>query len=295
MTRLIVALALALRFVQTVHRQSALRMKCRPVLLLSSLALFSSFNPSGSDAAPSTLPVNRPITSAITAHGVRLSLSLPRSTYPHNALVRVRLTLTNLSRHTIYVGSTAAPACAWYGPGVQVLGSSGQVLYPPATEWLLASCGPPILSRPLEPGRALRRTTFAILWGTAIRGVATLSTATLRKAVTIESPLLYPHMIDEAAPSLTLKRQPGLQLTVAPAVPEQHGVFSFVFGVWCPGPNPPSLEGGHATGVSRWQRAPTLLGRPFHLEAQCANPVRWVFAGGWLNHPVAAVDYRGSG
>jgi hypothetical protein len=270
-------------------------MKLRPALLLLILVFASCLTPNTSDAARPATTTDRAVTSSITAHGMRLTLSLRRGTYPRTALVRVRLTLMNISHHAIAVGSTAAPECAWFGPGVQVLDSAGQVLYPPATEWIMASCGPRIMPKPLAPGRTVHHTTFAILLGSAIRAVATLSTATPGTATTIETPLLHLHMIDETTPQLTVPSQPSLHLTVTPATPKQRGAFLFVFGILCPGPNPPSLVGGFGTAVPGWQRASTHLGRAFHLEAQCANPVRWVFVGGWLNHPVATVDYRGSG
>jgi hypothetical protein len=226
-------------------------------------------------------------TSQIRAHGVFLSISLARRTYPQDALVRVTVRLVNVSRRTVRVGATSGPVLGHYGPGVQVLGAGNQVLYPPAAEWVLAGGAKPVRPAPLLPGHTLQRKLLAILRGDRIQGIASLGAQSVR----VLTPPLKLELTNEPAPHLTLITSAPAEIDVTPATPDQRGMFYLTTSILClHAPDAGGNEGG-GSGDARFERGTVGRDGVFRLPAGCDPPTRWSFAGGWLNHPAVTVDY----
>jgi hypothetical protein len=228
----------------------------------------------------------------IRAHGVELSLTFPRRTYPQDALVRVTVRLVNVSRRTVQIGGTGAAICGQHGPGVRVTDANNLQLYPPAAEWVLVSCGPPIHPRPLRPGHALQRKLLAILRGDRIEGVASLGNQSIQA---LTPPVLL-RLTNEPAPHLSLTTSAPAEIAVTPATPDQRGAFYFTGSILCLHTTPDAGGGlGSGTGFPRFVRGTTGGDGVFRLPAGCDPPTRWSFAGGWLNHPAVTVDYSAPG
>ena len=183
-------------------RRGVRALVCLVVLLLLPLAA-----PSAVGAHPASV-----YTSQIRTHGVLLSVSLARRTYPQDALVRVTVRLVNVSQRTVQIGGTGAAMCGQDGPGVRVTDANNRQLYPPAAEWVLASCGPPIRPRPLLPGHALQQKLLAILRGDRIRGVASLG----NQSIQVLTPPVILRLTKEPAPHLWDRSVPGCSARASP-------------------------------------------------------------------------------
>lgn len=179
---------------------------------------------------------------------MKLALTLPASSYPEDALARVTIRLENVSRKVVQIGSTSAAICAQWGPGVQVGSNAGQILYPPATAWLLPSCGSVILPQPLLPGQSIQRRLFAILRGNRIRAVATIG----RDSKEIRTPWLAITLLPEPPPHVTLGTSPPSQIDVTRATAAQRGRFYYMDNILCSIPGAQGQQ-GTGTGSTRFQ------------------------------------------
>lgn len=255
-------------------------MRLAPLIWAPILLILPSSN---TGVISSVLREQQPFTSRVVSRGLELALSLPRRSYPHNALVRVRVSVRNISSHMIRVGASPAPECEWSGPGVEVLSTAGAPLYPPAAPWIMPSCGPPRLPRDLLPGRSLHHATLAVLRSNTIRAVVTLGSGK-----EIATPLLHLPVHDDPAPTLSIQKSPTLRLLVTPGTSAQHGPFYFVSGIRCSGPD----QSGFGEATSHWELGSAQRDGAFHLIAACDQPMDWVFTGGWLDHPAVSLDYK---
>ena len=61
------------------------------------------------------------------SHGMRLSLSVPRSTYPKGALILATVRVTNVSQRLI---TSPGISCTQSNPEVEDLDRTGKILYP---------------------------------------------------------------------------------------------------------------------------------------------------------------------
>lgn len=245
----------------------------------------------GMSSLPS-MPARRPLASSLTAstvlYGVRLSLTLSRRVYPQDALVHVIVQVKNVTHKSVQIGGTGGAVCRQWGPGVRVGNAAGQAVYPPAITWMLASCGPPIRLRPLAPGQAVRRQLFAILWGNHIQAVASVG----RELVEIATPPLTVSLRPEPAPHLSLRTTSPSEIDVAPATPTQHGRFYYITSQVCFFPTPGAQgSSGSGWGIGHFERGTPDTDGTFHMRSGCEPPSRWSFAGGWLDHPVAVINY----
>jgi hypothetical protein len=122
--------------------------------------------PRGTGAAPVSA-----VQIETTTHGVKLSLSVPRRSYPRNALVRVTVRLENVSGHTVLVSGNN-PAM------VVVSDASHQVVYWPDAPFMGQELfGQSMARRPtihLRPHHHLARSFFVILRGPFLQAQATL-------------------------------------------------------------------------------------------------------------------------
>jgi hypothetical protein len=122
--------------------------------------------PRGTGAAPVSA-----VQIETTTHGVKLFLSIPRRTYPRNALVRVTVRLQNISRRTVLVSGNNPST-------VVVLDASHRAVYWPDTPFLgqalFGESVPPRLPLKLRPQQRPVNSFFLILRGPLLQAEATL-------------------------------------------------------------------------------------------------------------------------
>jgi hypothetical protein len=132
----------------------------------------------------------------------------------------------------------------------------------------------------------MHHATLTILRGPVLRGVASIGPMGSPQEIT--TPPLYVTLTNEPPPGLALDTTPQLHLVVTPSRAISSQTFFFMQGSICPA-SPPAVQTRSAT--PRWQPTGLSPSHRFRLLAYCAAPVRWVFVGGWLNHPVVSLDY----
>jgi hypothetical protein len=226
--------------------------------------------------------------SQIREHGVVLSVSLARRTYPQDALVRVTVRLVNVSQRVVQIGGTEAAVCDQQGPGVRVTDSTGRKLYPPAVTWLLASCGPPITPWPLLPGHVIQRKFLAVLRGDRIQAVVSFGDG----SVEITTPPLPVVLVPEPAPRAMVQIAFLSHIDVTASTPSQQGRFYYMESEFC-STAPPSAQGagGSAFGMTHFRFTTPNQNGVYRFSTMCSSLARWSFTGGWLNHRAVTVDY----
>jgi hypothetical protein len=264
-----------------------MRLGVKGLVCLVVLLLLPFEAPSVAAAHPASL-----YASHIRAHGLVLSVSLERRTYPRDALVRVMVRLVNVSRLAVLIGRTQGSVCPQSGPGLRVTGSSGRMLYPPAITWLLASCGPPIHPRPLLPGHVIQRRFLAVLRGDRIQAVAGIDDG----SVEIATPPLSVRLVPEAVPQAVVHPDFLSHIDVTPSTPSQQGRFYYMESEACLATTP-GAQGtvGSAAGMAHFQFTMPDLHGGYSFSTMCGSPSRWSFTGGWLNHRAVTVDYSAPG
>jgi hypothetical protein len=213
-------------------------------------------------------------------HGVKLSLSIPRRTYPKNALVTVMVRLQNVSRHTVLVSVNNYP-------NAMVLDSAHHELYsardPLSDRALFELHGPgPRPPIKLSPHHGFAVSYFVILRGPLLQAVAMVGPR--GKERDIHGPTLPLTLTDEAPPPVTVTETPTLHATIAPP-PSVTAPPYFVEHTQCTG------NGLVSTGRG-WQAANSNLLTP-EFPSGCVTPHMWIALAGWLNHPVVDIAWSG--
>jgi hypothetical protein len=210
-------------------------------------------------------------------HGVKLSLSVPRQTYPKDALVRVTVRLQNVSRHTVLVSGNN-PAT------VVVLDSSHQAVYRPDTPFLgralFGQSVPPRLAIKLRPNQRLVNSFFLILRGPLLQAEATLGARA--QEYSIRGALVPLTLTDETPPTVVVAALPTIHATITPP----RGVSGppyFVEETQCTGNGISGTWGG-------WGMSSSDNLTP-GFASDCISNRKWIAYAGWLGHPVASIDY----
>lgn len=219
---------------------------------------------------------------AAISHGVKLSLLLPRRVYPAHALVSGVVRIKNVSPQTVLIPGYPA-ACVSYNPGVQVTNVSGQIVYPPPVT-VPPPCPPPP-NQPLLPGQSVEQRLYAVLDGPYVRAMVELQeqTAGSSAAVMVTTPLIRLTLVPSTDPHL----RPHISATTVSAVVRRpaHARGLLYYDTWfirCP-----NGAGGQITGGSPlWMRTPGTT-----LSPDCTPVSEWHVIAGWLNYPVATLDY----
>jgi hypothetical protein len=212
------------------------------------------------------------------SHGVKLSLSIPRQTYPKNALVTVTVRLQNVSRHPVLVSGNNPSTVA-------VFDSSHQVVYWPNTPFmdqeLFDHSVPKRLPIKLAPNKHISTTFFVILWGPFLQAQAMLGAPA--KQHDIRGTFVPLTLTNDVAPAVVVTDAPTIHADVTPP-PGVSGPLHFVQQKQCTTGNGVS---GTWTG---WDVATSDSLTP-GFTSDCSSNRKWIAYVGWLNHPVATIDY----
>src|SRR5579859_2046473 len=120
---------------------------------------------------------NESLTVTTVSHGVHLTLAVPQQQYPYNSVVRVQVSVQNSSHSPVTV--TGFPRnCISENPSVEVLDTSGSVVYPPSPLHFISPPCPTLTpgheGRVLQPGKSLQVVLYALLRGDQIRAALTI-------------------------------------------------------------------------------------------------------------------------
>jgi len=225
-----------------------------------------------------------PITTWASAGGLKLTLTVPRRSYPLNALARVSLRIQNVSHHDIGYQTPGVSLPGVASPQAQVLDRSGSILFPPAMSFMPPLPGPAPALEPLHPGQSFQSRQYIVVRGARIRAAQPFTPiweANVRRALN----MLITHPITVR---LTTEPAPQLALQETPAGPVVEVI-------------PPA----GVTGRPLWlnyadcgdgSSGPTFVysfgwvGTSLRLTPECSPIHAWHLRLAWLNHPVAALD-----
>lgn len=229
---------------------------------------------------------------AIVTRDVMLTLAVPRKRYPRDALVRVRASLKDVSKHVLWVEQPGGPVAedVAVAPRVEVVGSHAAILYPPPPlPLLLEASGPGLIPGrfTLGPGQIRETEPYVILRGSHLRATVVL----------LPNARDYTPRTLVATPTLALRLSPRMPPTVSLHVrassveadvrPGRHvrGPLLYVYTAKCA-----------ATDGSpyRFMAVFTPTGR--HLISQCSaeglDTLEWHVVAAWPKQPVVVVDYK---
>jgi hypothetical protein len=255
-----------------IHRAAAALML---TLVLAGLPAASA--QAGPRLALDGTPVSARTSVSVVHDGLRLTLKIPQRSYPRNALVQVRLTLTNITSQSIDLGAqnNGNGFCTTSLPQAEVRNTRGKLLFPPAVAPLIVPPCPFYLGRPLAAGQSLVNREYVILRGRVLTGIA--STRTGQSFTPFSTPPLPLSLTHESAPTTT-ETAPPAGIDIHSLVPVT-GQFRYASTWICP------------SGTSNGIRTGWTAVQGTHINPPCPAPSRWNVAAGWLGHPVVGVHY----
>lgn len=208
--------------------------------------------------------------------GLRLVLQLPSRTYAWNSLVRVQVELDNRSQRSVTVYSM----CEAVGfLGVQAIGRNGKILFPPAVGGA-PSPGCPILIRQLGTGSRIVRSIYVILRSDRLRAVAEVSVGAGHGQMLTQ--YLKLHLVNGAPPRVRVVTGQTVSAEITPSG-LVRGSLHYMEWTKCAAAG--SLASFTATRF--WAVA---RGRRLSAEL-CDRGSEWHAVAGWLNGPVAYINY----
>ncbi len=210
------------------------------------------------------------------SHHVRLSLIVPKQTYPQNALVRVTVQVQNLSRHLMDLRATSGRFCPTTSPGIQVLNATGTVVYPPQVD-SYSICTPKPSDAILRPGHVIERRLLVILRARYLQAVVTIGAG-------IESAIVPLTLVSGSPPPLAVSHGPSPHIDIARQAGD-HGPLHYFQVTECRTANSDTVKGSLHWLTSRSRTNSS------RLYPDCNPATSWHVTAGYVNQPVATVDY----
>lgn len=220
----------------------------------------------------------------VTRHGVKLTLSIRRQTYPQSALVRVWARVQNVTAHNVLLYDQGPEAAGKYIPQPVVSKTREGTPLPISLTDYRSPSGPAPLSLLLPAGAVRNVPEMVILRGPFLRLDLTLSSGRhhpARPGSMLSTPTLRLNLIAPDTPTVTLHTPPAQpSATVAPTV-DVHGNL---LGVW-------NWNCGNDIFPDAKQQ--NLYWAPVgsRITPTCTSLLGWHEIVGWLNHPVAEIDW----
>lgn len=252
----------------------------------------------------------KPFEVAGVSHGVRISLTLPRHSYPRDALITATITLHNVSRDDRYLPDWPPNWGGPHSPHIRMRTTASRLIYQEQlSDFLTPTPGSSSDTYILRPGASLTRHVRFVLQAEQVQAVALVadgytSFSTNRAGTPtvpdfrlaqgqchVTSPFATVALTAEPPPALTVtrlgpRRGASIHLTVRPPW-SVHGAPFFMDSSYC------------ATGASMGftdQQLPWTVMRgdqvTMKLNPQCRTPQRWRLVVGWPDHRVAYFDSR---
>lgn len=253
-------------------------------------------------------PASKPFAVAGIAHGVRISLTLARHSYPRDALITATVTLHNVSRDDRYLPDWPPNWGGPHSPHIRMRTTGGRLIYQEQlSAFLTPTPGSTSDTYILRPGASLTRHVRFVLQAEQVQAVAlvadgytSFSTNRAGKPIVpafrlvqgqwhITSPFATVALTAEPPPALTVtrpRRGTSIQLRVRPSW-RVHGAPFFMDSSYC--------ATGANTGFTDQQLPWTVMRGDrvtMKLNPQCRTPQRWRLVVGWPDHRVAYFDSR---
>jgi hypothetical protein len=219
------------------------------------------------------------ITVTTVSHGIKLTLVVPGGTYPRNALVKLTVVVQNVSHYAVL--TRLGPQCeTTNNPSIEVSNGKGQLT--PQLPSIMhdgRGCGVTI-GLPLMPRQSELQHVVAVLSGAYVRAVLYVGrylakgfrTPRGQIHLTTGTALIATLHPSNIGPYATVQRPSGAK-----------GPLYFVESALCGSPAHP--QGKEVNLI--W--SPTLFDR---IYSGCAGTQDWHGLVGYLNYPVATINYR---
>lgn len=252
-------------------------------ILISLCFLAASLAPGTAGAVSSS-----PVSATSVRRGLRLTISVAKPTYPVNALVPVTIVARNVSRHNITITRHCTGGYYSYLEA-RVIDAVGRMVYPP-----------PIVGQPPDPchlappdrvlrsGQSMRTHDLVVLRSRRVtpvvvtfvhHGVNTANPVSVGEAITLRLTKAPP-------PTAVIVHGPAATYVALTAPPGAIGPLRYQFWVVCASPDGETSSVGH---TRRWYIA--AENRFLPLFSDCPTPSEWHAVAGWMDGPVATVDY----
>lgn len=267
----------------------------------------------GGGPAPSSVPpLFAGLVTSTTAHGVRLTLRMPRKVYPWRAIAQLTVRVDNISPVTVRIlpatrcSPTAVPGT---NPRIVVWTATGHPVFPPALQSLVppqpcqpivGGTGPPAGrangGATLAPGAHLIRHFYAILRGPLVRANVAID---LQSASGQSTPG-YPeglYSIFTPFAHLRFARLTAQRLQLVPCGTTTSCLrLTIPSGAHVQGPMLVASVAERVSPGGTTQVCPQRVtlepwsGRT--IRPGCSQPTLWRVVAGYLNEPVATDEYR---
>jgi hypothetical protein len=212
------------------------------------------------------------------SHGIRLTLVVPRHTYPRNALVQFSVIVQNVSHYTVL--TSFGPFCGLTtNPSIEVSNGKGQLTPQLPSVTYGHPCSGVPTGLPLLPGQTTRQHLVGVVSGAYIRSVLHLGhdltkavdTPRVQIRLTAGTPLTAAIHRSNIGPYATVRR-PSRAM----------GPLYFVESAMCGSST--NFQGLESNLV--W--SPILFHR---IYSGYAGPQDWHGLAGYINYPVATIHY----
>jgi len=212
-------------------------------------------------------------------HGIKLSLILDKQTYPANALVQATVRVKNLSGAAVDLGASSGRFCPTTSPGIQVLDGAGAIVYPPEVDDY-SICTPLPYDGVLPPRGSIQRHLLVMLRSSYLQAVVSVGRYT-----GIESAILPLHLRPASPLSAVLSLEPSPYADVEQPSAGYGPLYSFQVAE-CR-----TATSDTVIGSLHWEAIPRQGKSVYRLRPKCEPLSTWHVVGGFLNHPVAVIDY----
>jgi len=213
-----------------------------------------------------------------------VTLIVPREVYRQDALIQVTVRVQNRShrrRSVVYPYGF----CGFDAPSVNVFDDTGHIDYPPAlVPWPGLPC--PEAGQTLAPKESAAYHGYAVLRGKHLQLVIGVSPgARLSDIIDVATPLVTVDLVPAPTPQVTLSTSDGKVSAVIARPSGAKGRMLYQFRANCPGGLPRTDD-----WAMNWTRAGST-----ELSPECAPIIKWLAVVGWLNYPIATIDYSATG
>jgi hypothetical protein len=241
------------------------------------------------------------VTVSACSHDVCMSLTAAARTFPRNALISVKITVTNENKKTIWFERQSMAS----EPVAEVLSASDGVLYPPpftmpTLDAIWKEAGPELF----PSGSIIRAREYVVLRGSQVRAVTHFRIEVVDGSmITLRTPKVRLLLTATSSPTAALSTSPAVSAVLSRPRDAGQGPLLHVGWYACPAGNGAIRYGGSGfyEGFSTTPGAPNyLVGSPYGwtptlsrvLHPGCSAPLEWHAVAGWLNQPVADINYN---